>query len=273
VSRLGRAIAAFFRRQFFVWARVNELFSRGLTSAETPSIQRHSILVALFITMKISSALLLFLGCATANAWVTTSSSSSSTRHSTLALMASKGAEKWEKKKAWLASRGLGEDGLPVGTTATATSADTVTIIGGGRIGSLLAQGGENTVLLGRGDTIDADGSGPILICTRNDALDGIVESCPENRRKDLVFLQNGYLDEFLSSKGLLDNTQALLYLSVTALGADPVDGVTTVNPEGLTAATGEYAQAFADLLAALNLKCNAVSAQDYRPAMFEKLM
>lgn len=188
--------------------------------------------------------------------------------------MASKGAEKWEKKKAWLASRGLGEDGLPVvGTTATASEDTVITIIGGGRIGSLLAQGGENTVLLGRGDTIDADRSGPILICTRNDALDGIVEECPENRRKDLVFLQNGYLDEFLSSKGLLDNTQALLYLSVTALGADPVDGVTTVNPEGLTAATGEYAQAFADLLAALNLKCNVVSAQDYRPAMFEKLM
>jgi hypothetical protein len=145
-------------------------------------------------------------------------------------------------------------------------------IIGGGRIGSLLAQGGEST-LLGRNDSIDADGTGPILIATRNDALDGIVDACPENRRKDLLFLQNGYLDDFLASKGLLGNTQALLYLSVASMGVEPVDGVTRVNPEGLTAATGEHAQAFADLLAALNLKCNVVTPEEYRPAMFEKLM
>ena len=70
-----------------------------------------------------------------------------------------------------------------------------------------------------------------------------------------------------------MSNTQALLYLSVTAKGVDPVDGITTVNPEGLTAATGEHAQVFADRLAELGLKCNVVSAEEYRPAMFEKLM
>jgi hypothetical protein len=83
----------------------------------------------------------------------------------------------------------------------------------------------------------------------------------------------NQSLDNFLASKDLLSNTQALLYLSVTAKGVDPVDGITTVNPEGLTAATGVHAQAFADRLATLGLKCNVVSAEDYRPAMFEKLM
>ena len=45
--------------------------------------------------------------------------------------------------------------------------------------------------------------------------------------------MQNGYLDAYLESKGLLDNTQVLLYLSVTAMGAAAVDGVTKVNPEG----------------------------------------
>lgn len=94
-----------------------------------------------------------------------------------------------------------------------------------------MAEGGKS-ILLGRGDAIDSEGTGPILIATRNDALDRIVEECPENRRKDLVFLQNGYLDDFLASKGLLNNTQALLYLSVTAKGAEPVDGVTSENPE-----------------------------------------
>lgn len=217
--------------------------------------------------MKLSTVLTLFAATVNAaNAWTPFTK-----KRTGLSMMASRGASKWEKKKTWLASRGLGEDGLPVGGGAVTASAS-VTIIGGGRIGSLLAEGGEST-LLGRGDSIDPNGSGPIFIATRNDALDGIVEACPENRRKDLVFLQNGYLDNFLSSKGLLQNTQALLYLSVTAKGAQPVDGVTTQNPEGLTAATGEHAQAFADRLAALNLKCNVVTPEQYRPAMFEKLM
>lgn len=222
--------------------------------------------------MSLLPLLALLLAAATANAWI---ASPASSKHCPTALnMASKGAKKWEKKKAWLSSRGLGQDGLPLsGGGSTTAAAAPVTIIGGGRIGSLLAQGSESAVLLGRGDKIDADGEGPIFIATRNDALDAIVDDCPENRRKDLVFLQNGYLDDLLGSKGLLDNTQALLYLSVPALGADPVDGVTSVNPEGLTAATGEHAQALADLLAALDLKCNVVSVEEYRPAMFEKLM
>jgi len=145
-------------------------------------------------------------------------------------------------------------------------------IVGNGRIGGALSEAG-NCVVLGRGDPIDADGEGPVLLATRNDALDGIVAACPANRRKDLVFLQNGYLDDFLEEKGLLANTQVLLYLSVPAKGVPPTDGVTAFNPEGLTAATGEWAGAFADRLAAIDLKCNVATPEDYRPAMFEKLM
>ena len=148
-------------------------------------------------------------------------------------------------------------------------------VIGGGRIGSLLAT--EGAPLLGRDDSlasaIDPEGSGPIFVATRNDVLSDVVAGCPAPRRKDLVFLQNGYLDEFLSGRGLSANTQALLYLSVTAKGVAPVDGITAVNPEGLTAATGPHAEALAAKLAALGLKCNVVSAEEYRPAMFEKMM
>eukprot|EP00581_Thalassiosira_minuscula_P008271 CAMPEP_0183710070 /NCGR_PEP_ID=MMETSP0737-20130205/5937_1 /TAXON_ID=385413 /ORGANISM="Thalassiosira miniscula, Strain CCMP1093" /LENGTH=302 /DNA_ID=CAMNT_0025938293 /DNA_START=21 /DNA_END=929 /DNA_ORIENTATION=+ len=161
------------------------------------------------------------------------------------------------------------------GSCKTQLSATSETIvIGGGRIGSLISDG---ATLLGRNDdlstSIPADGEGPIFVATRNDVLSGIVDDCPASRRKDLVFLQNGYLDDFLASKGLSANTQSLLYLSVTAKGVQPVDGITTVNPEGLTAATGVHAQAFADRLAGLGLKCNVVSAEEYRPAMFEKLI
>lgn len=188
--------------------------------------------------------------------------------------MASRGAKKWKRKKAWLEKRGFSDAFIPgaVADGVAAEGSSTMAIVGSGRIGGCLAQGGE-TIVVGREDSIDPNGSGPILLTTRNDALDGLVENCPENRRKDLVFVQNGYLDDFLASKGLMDNTQVLLFLSVTALGADPIDGVTKVNPEGLTAATGEHAQAFADRLAALNLKCNVITPDEYRPAMFEKLM
>jgi hypothetical protein len=148
-------------------------------------------------------------------------------------------------------------------------------VIGKGRIGSMLTQGEKesSSLVLGRGDAIPADGTGPIILCTRNDALEGIIDSCPENRRKDLVFVQNGFLDDFLRGKGLLDNTQALLYVSVTAKGAEPIDGVTSANPEGLTAVTGLHSQAFAKRLNDLGLKCRVLTPEEYRPAMFEKLM
>mmetsp|Transcript_35980 Transcript_35980/g.102451 ORF Transcript_35980/g.102451 Transcript_35980/m.102451 type:complete len:327 (+) Transcript_35980:87-1067(+) len=218
--------------------------------------------------MKFAATLVLSL-CAATQAWLAQSSLPVS-RNSVI-LMGSRSASKWEKKQDLLDKRGLAGSAAATSDDG-GSSAPFAAIVGSGRIGGTLAKAG-NCVVLGRVDTIDPDGEGPILIATRNDALDGIVEKCPENRRKDLVFMQNGYLDEFLESKGLLDNTQVLLYLSVTALGAEPVDGVTSVNPEGLTAATGVHAQAFADRVAALNLKCNVVSPQDYRPAMFEKLM
>ena len=71
----------------------------------------------------------------------------------------------------------------------------------------------------------------------------------------------------------MADNTQVLLFLSVPSLGVDPVDGVTSVNPEGLTAATGIHAQAFADKLKSLELKCNVIDSEEYKNGMFEKLM
>lgn len=156
-------------------------------------------------------------------------------------------------------------------SSSTTALMGSVEVIGKGRIGSLFE--GEGVTFVGRDDSIDPDATGPILLATRNDALDGIVEKCPETRRKDLVFMQNGYLDNFLESKGLLDNTQVLLFLSVPSLGAEPVDGITAVNPEGLTAATGIHAESFTDRLKSLNLKCNVITPAAYRPAMFEKLI
>lgn len=196
-------------------------------------------------------------------AWM--SKASTTPARCTTCWMGSRGASKWERKQEWLSKRGFGDE-------ASDDSVAFAAIIGSGRIGSTLAGAG-NCVVLGREDEIDKDGHGPILVATRNDALDGIIESCPKNRKADLVFMQNGYLDAYLESKALLQNTQVLLYLSVASMGADAVDGVTSANPEGLTAATGVHAKAFADRLGALGLKCNVIDMAAYQPAMFEKLI
>lgn len=213
--------------------------------------------------MALSIALFLatFLSVGLCNAWVGQTTPSQRT---SVALFGSKAATTWAKKQEWLAKRGFDIDGVP--------KLAMTEIVGSGRIGSLLAEAGE-CIVVGREDSISADGEGPILVATRNDALDGIIDGCPENRRKDLVFMQNGYLDKLLESKGLQENTQVLLYLSVTAKGAAPIDGVTAVNPEGLTTATGLHAENFAKRLEKLDLKCRVVEAEEYRPAMFEKLM
>lgn len=197
----------------------------------------HNIPVTDKPTMKLFTALLT-LGAATlSTAWTTASTSNSIHRSHSVALgMGSRAADKASTRKEWAEKRGMaeGDDN---------SSSGLCTIIGGGRIGSLLETGGES-ILLKRGDSISPENEGtPILIATRNDSLDKIIDECPENRLKDLVFLQNGYLDGFLEKKGLADNSQALLFFSVPALGVEPVDGVTRVNPEGLTAVTGVHSQ------------------------------
>jgi len=223
----------------------------------------HSLIAVIALSTSQSSAW-------TTNTQISSLLSSSSTSK---LQMGSKAASKWEKKKEWLEKRGMNTDtGLALASSGTVESGF-CTVIGGGRIGSMLMEGGES-LLLRRGDSIPEENEGtPILVATRNDSLNGIIDACPENRKKDLVFMQNGYLDDFLSSKGLLDNTQVLLFVSVTALGAEPIDGITSANPEGLTSAMGIHAEAFQSRLAALGLKCNVVSSEGYRPAMFEKLM
>ena len=146
-------------------------------------------------------------------------------------------------------------------------------IIGGGRIGSALSDMGvPGDVVVRRGEPIPLEpATGPIYISTRNDDLDAIVEATPPHRREDLVFMQNGMLGKFLDSKGLSANTQILLYLAVAKLGEKPIDGITEYNPEGLTAATGKWAGAFAARLAKGDLKCRALDGDLYTAAMLEK--
>eukprot|EP00271_Cylindrocystis_brebissonii_P012914 TRINITY_DN32421_c0_g1_i1.p1 TRINITY_DN32421_c0_g1~~TRINITY_DN32421_c0_g1_i1.p1 ORF type:complete len:421 (-),score=40.22 TRINITY_DN32421_c0_g1_i1:564-1826(-) len=148
-------------------------------------------------------------------------------------------------------------------------------IIGAGRVGSALAKlGGGKDIVVRRGESVPADSTGPIFVCTRNDALDGIVESTPEHRREDLVFLQNGMIEPWLEGKGLATTaTQLLVYFAVAKVGEDPIDGKTDVNPEGLTAVTGKWAKEVAARLHHAGLSCKVLDPTEFRKSMLEKLI
>ena len=80
-------------------------------------------------------------------------------------------------------------------------------------------------------------------------------------------------LQPFLDARGLGDNTQALVYFAVAKLGEAPTDGITDVNPEGLTAANGVHAEALAARLRSANLACHVLDDDAFRGSMFEKLI
>jgi len=155
------------------------------------------------------------------------------------------------------------------------SSVQPAVIIGAGRVGQALADmGGGADLVLKRGDKFPADApAGPIIVCTRNDVLDDVVFGIPPGRWADLVFLQNGVLQPWLEEKGLQNCTQMLAYFAVAKLGENPTDGVTELNPEGLTSATGKWAQAMADRLHSADLSCHVLSKEDYEVRMFEKLI
>lgn len=106
-------------------------------------------------------------------------------------------------------------------------------IIGGGKLGSALASMGMGEdVILGRGegipDTIPAssgkgeEGDGvleefPIYVCVPEGEVAGVIDSCPPEKRYDLVFLQSGCLEPLLKSRGLCrpEQTQATLFFGV----------------------------------------------------------
>jgi len=92
-----------------------------------------------------------------------------------------------------------------------------------------------------------------------------------------------------LKSKGLSDNTQALIYFAVAKKGDQPIDGKTDINPEvfysisfygnvpihvyyqGLTAVTGRWASDFSERLQKGDLACKVLNKNDWYVSMLEK--
>ncbi|KAI3929754.1 hypothetical protein MKX01_025922 [Papaver californicum] len=133
-------------------------------------------------------------------------------------------------------------------------------IVGGGCVGKALqSMGNGNDLLIKMGESIPLDFSGPILVCTRNDDLEAVLQSTLN------LDGTNGMLEPWLQSKGLSDADQVLAYFGVSKLGEPPIDGKTDTNPEGLTAAYGKWGSAVASRLQAGGLSC--------KKQMLEKLI
>ncbi|KAM5578495.1 hypothetical protein ABKV19_008681 [Rosa sericea] len=157
---------------------------------------------------------------------------------------------------------------------STKTKVVPAVIVGAGRVGKALNDmGNGDDLLVKRGEPVPLDFEGPILVCTRNDDLDAVLESTPRPRWNDLVFFQNGMLEPWLESKGLGDANQVLAYFAVSKLGEPPVDGITDTNPEGLTASYGKWASAVADRLHAGGLTCKVLDKEAFQKQMLEKLI
>ncbi|WOH09973.1 hypothetical protein DCAR_0729434 [Daucus carota subsp. sativus] len=159
-------------------------------------------------------------------------------------------------------------------TTSMATKVGPAVIVGGGRVGRALQDmGSGDDLLVKRGEAVPLDFEGPILVCTRNDDLDAVLDSTPKSRWNDLVFFQNGMMEPWFESKGLGDAGQVLAYFAVSKLGEPPIDGITDTNPEGLTAAYGKWASAVAARLQAGGLTCKVLEKTEFQKQMLEKLI
>ncbi len=144
-----------------------------------------------------------------------------------------------------------------------------LTIVGAGRIGTMFAK--LSTVsrlqvsLLKRGDTSILP-TGPILVCTRNDDLEGVLSWIPADRISDLIFVQNGMLQTWLERHQVEHCTQALLYVAVSSVGDEPIDG-------GRSVVTGHHAESLVWMMNQLGLRCTSISRTDFMVEMLEKLL
>ena len=150
-------------------------------------------------------------------------------------------------------------------------------IVGNGRIGSMLldfgSRNGYNDVVVKRGDVIPSGHAGPVYVCTQTADLAAVIAACPEDKKDDLVFLQDGMLEPLFQRNGIYGPTQASLWLACMRKGGKPVDGRTHDNPEGLTTVTGKWAGAFASRMSTGNLACEIKMDRDARRSTLERLV
>jgi len=148
-----------------------------------------------------------------------------------------------------------------------------VTIVGLGLIGQslkrMLPQDDINVTIVKRGMQVPKSGTGPIYVATHNSDLPSVLEATPPNRLPDLVFLQNGMIAPWLETKGLQDNTRALVYF-----GASKNEmGELRIKDGGQTVVTGRYAAHMTWLLTQYGFKCQDLQSTMFQQKIAEKLL
>lgn len=150
-------------------------------------------------------------------------------------------------------------------------------IVGDGKIGTMLldfgARNSHDDVIVRRGDVIPADHPGPVYVCTPVSELEQVIDDCPEAKKEDLVFLQDGMLEPIFQRKGIYGPTQAALWMACMRKGGRPADGRTPDAPEGLTTVSGKWAGALSMRLSTGNLACSVKLDRDGRRSTLEKLV
>ncbi len=109
----------------------------------------------------------------------------------------------------------------------------------------------------------DGEPPAPIVVCTRNDSLDAVVDFVHPSRWSDLVFIQNGAVRPWLVARGLEGKPSALqprgepdrgvLWVAVPKKGDMPVPG-------GASVFSGKWAATLADMLNAHGVDARSVS-------------
>lgn len=137
-------------------------------------------------------------------------------------------------------------------------------IVGRGRIGtmtaSFAAQAHVPCTLLGRDDdpepVMQRHPGRPILVATRNDAVEGLLADVHPDNLADLVFVQNGMIRPVLEAHGVLGATQGVLTVAVPRIGATP-------EPGGESVFWGPWATEIAWLLSQGGVPARAVPELD----------
>lgn len=85
----------------------------------------------------------------------------------------------------WVAIKGTpGSGRLYLNPTPLCSALQPFTIVGGGRVGQALAGMGAGTdAVVRRGEAVEGP-PGPIVVCTRNDDLQAVLDATPADRRK-----------------------------------------------------------------------------------------
>jgi hypothetical protein len=148
-----------------------------------------------------------------------------------------------------------------------------VVVIGAGRVGgalaALAAAAHAPCALVDRDsgwEVLDGAGGVPVLVATRNDDLEGVVDRVPAHRRGDLVFVQNGMLRPWLREHALASATRGLLFFAVPARGAP-------LEPGPPSPFVGPRAAAVVAWLGAIGVPAHETDWARFSAAELEKLV